>query len=95
MLQVVDVGKLKLRAYRGVAPAGTIDEVERCGDDDFFAATKAMHNALQGAERGLTELERDAYLASARRNAELLGFPARVPGQLRRGDLHDAGVRPP
>lgn len=118
VLQVVDVGKLELRAYRGVAPAGIIDEVERCaeglrgarvlhinatpygggvsellrsivpllndlgliaewqvisGDDEFFAATKAMHNALQGAERGLTGPERDAYLASARRNAELLG----------------------
>lgn len=28
------------------------------GDDAFFRVTKAMHNALQGAERGLTENER-------------------------------------
>ena len=43
------------------------------GDDDFFKATKAMHNALQGAERGLSESERDVYLANAERNADLLG----------------------
>jgi trehalose synthase len=43
------------------------------GDDDFFGATKAMHNALQGAERGVGKGEREAYLANAERNAELLG----------------------
>lgn len=43
------------------------------GDEDFFAATKVMHNALQGAELGLNEAQRAAYLASAERNAELLG----------------------
>lgn len=118
MLQSVDVGELTLRAYRGIAPAATLSEVERCaedlrgarvlhlnatpygggvsellrsivpllndlglvaewevisGDERFFAATKAMHNALQGAERGVDEAERDAYLESAERNAELLG----------------------
>ena len=118
MLQPVDVGELSLRAYRGIAPEATLDEVERCaaslhgarvlhlnatpygggvsellrsivpllndlglvaewqviaGDDEFFAATKAMHNALQGAERGVSETERSAYLANAERNAKLLG----------------------
>jgi trehalose synthase len=118
VLQTVDVGELSLRAYRGIAPEATLDEVERraeslrgarvlhvnatpygggvsellrsivpllndlglvaewqviSGGDEFFAATKAMHNALQGAERGLSEAERAAYLASAKRNAELLG----------------------
>lgn len=29
------------------------------GDDAFFQVTKAMHNALQGAERDLSEEERD------------------------------------
>jgi len=43
------------------------------GDNAFFNATKAMHNALQGAERGPGEAERSAYLANAERNAELLG----------------------
>lgn len=43
------------------------------GDDDFFQATKAMHNGLQGAATGITESQRSAYLANAERNAELLG----------------------
>jgi trehalose synthase len=42
------------------------------GDDRFFAVTKAMHNALQGAARGLTEAERALYLETAERNAALL-----------------------
>ncbi|MBK5219619.1 MAG: glycosyltransferase [Thermoleophilia bacterium] len=118
MLQTVDVGKLSLAAYRGIAPNAILDEVERCaeslrgarvlhlnataygggvsellrsivpllndlglvaewqvigGEDEFFHATKAMHNALQGSERGLSEPERAAYLANAERNAALLG----------------------
>lgn len=118
MLQSVDVGELSLRAYRGIAPDATLDEVERCaeglrgarvlhlnataygggvsellrsivpllndlgliaewqvisGDSDFFNATKTMHNALQGAARGLTDADRAAYVANAERNAELLG----------------------
>lgn len=43
------------------------------GEDDFFEATKTMHNALQGADRGLSEPQRTAYIANAKRNAELLG----------------------
>ena len=118
MLQTVDVGQLSLRAYRGIAPDSTLEEIERCaeslrgarvlhlnataygggvsellrsivpllndlgliaewqvisGDEEFFAATKAMHNALQGAERDLSEAERHAYLTNAERNAHLLG----------------------
>jgi trehalose synthase len=42
------------------------------GDDDFFAVTKTIHNALQGAERTLSETERSEYLAHAATNAELL-----------------------
>ena len=42
------------------------------GESDFFTATKAIHNALQGAERGLSETEAAVYLANADRNAELL-----------------------
>ncbi len=39
------------------------------GDNAFFEATKAMHNALQGAAAGLTKQQRDAYLANAEHNA--------------------------
>ncbi len=41
-------------------------------EDDFFSVTKTIHNALQGAERGLEKAERDAFLAASARNAELL-----------------------
>ena len=42
------------------------------GDDRFFQVTKKMHNGLQGATDDLTEAEREAYLGTSRRNAELL-----------------------
>lgn len=42
------------------------------GDKEFFGVTKAMHNALQGAERGLTEHEKEIYLTYSTRNARLL-----------------------
>ena len=42
------------------------------GDTPFFDATKALHNALQGAKRSLTADEEAAYLASAERNAAQL-----------------------
>jgi trehalose synthase len=38
-------------------------------DDAFFQVTKAIHNGLQGAPRGLTSAERAAYMANAERNA--------------------------
>lgn len=41
------------------------------GDDRFFQVTKKIHNGLQGAADELTEAERDAYLDTSRRNAEL------------------------
>jgi hypothetical protein len=34
--------------------------------------TKKIHNGLQGAGDDLTETEREAYLGTSRRNAELL-----------------------
>ncbi|HSL65059.1 MAG TPA: glycosyltransferase [Gaiellaceae bacterium] len=43
------------------------------GDEPFFRVTKAIHNGLQGDERELAQAERDAYLATSARNAELLG----------------------
>jgi len=43
------------------------------GDAAFFEATKAMHNALQGDERGIGRAQRAAYLESARRNAAEFG----------------------
>jgi trehalose synthase len=43
------------------------------GDDPFFQATKALHNALQGSERGLTGEEQEAYARTAERNAKELG----------------------
>jgi trehalose synthase len=42
------------------------------GDDRFFAVTKAMHNALQGATHGLGEAERTLYRQNSERNAALL-----------------------
>jgi trehalose synthase len=42
------------------------------GDDRFFQVTKKIHNGLQGADDNLTESEREAYLGTSRRNAELL-----------------------
>ena len=42
------------------------------GDDAFFSVTKAIHNGLQGADRDLSPVERETYLANATRNAHLL-----------------------
>ena len=42
------------------------------GDEQFFSVTKAIHNALQGAERVLTNAEERTYLEYSARNAELL-----------------------
>src|SRR5215212_2861336 len=42
------------------------------GDKDFFTVTKTMHNALQGANRPLTEHEKETYLTYSTRNARLL-----------------------
>jgi trehalose synthase len=42
------------------------------GDEPFFRVTKAIHNGLQGDPRSLTGEERDAYVATAARNADLL-----------------------
>jgi trehalose synthase len=42
------------------------------GDDRFFQVTKKIHNGLQGASGDLTEHDREAYLGTSRRNAELL-----------------------
>jgi trehalose synthase len=42
------------------------------GSPDFFKATKALHNGLQGAYRTLSASERDAYLDCARENAAAL-----------------------
>jgi trehalose synthase len=42
------------------------------GDDRFFAATKALHNALQGNPQELTVDQRAAFLASSQENARAL-----------------------
>jgi trehalose synthase len=42
------------------------------GRQDFFKATKALHNGLQGAPVRLSEGERTAYLDCARENAQTL-----------------------
>ncbi|MGE5690055.1 MAG: glycosyltransferase [Pseudomonadota bacterium] len=43
------------------------------GDEPFFRVTKAIHNGLQGDPRSIGAADRDAYLATSARNAELLG----------------------
>ncbi|HEX8714293.1 MAG TPA: glycosyltransferase, partial [Solirubrobacteraceae bacterium] len=42
------------------------------GNPEFFRATKALHNALQGAPASLTPAERDAYMKCTRENAPKL-----------------------
>lgn len=42
------------------------------GDERFFEVTKKIHNGLQGAAAVLTESDRETYLGTSRRNAELL-----------------------
>jgi trehalose synthase len=42
------------------------------GDTGYFAVTKTMHNALQGAKRSLTDHEKEIYLTYSTRNAHLL-----------------------
>jgi trehalose synthase len=41
------------------------------GDDRFFQVTKKIHNGLQGAAEDLTEGDREAYLDTSQRNAQL------------------------
>jgi len=42
------------------------------GDERFFEVTKKIHNGLQGGTQALTESDRETYLGTSRRNAELL-----------------------
>jgi trehalose synthase len=42
------------------------------GSPEFFAATKAIHDALQGAPKGLTAEQWDVFLANSTHNARLL-----------------------
>ena len=42
------------------------------GEDRFFAATKTLHNALQGNPQELTDEQRADFLASSRENASAL-----------------------
>ena len=50
----------------------TVDWKVIGGDEDFFHATKALHNALQGAPRSLTEAEKAAYMRCVQENAATL-----------------------
>jgi trehalose synthase len=50
----------------------TVDWKVIGGRNDFYRATKALHNALQGASETLTETERTAYLDCTRENAPQL-----------------------
>jgi len=50
----------------------TVDWKVIGGDQDFFRATKALHNALQGAPRSLTEAEQAAYMRCLQENAATL-----------------------
>ena len=47
----------------------TVDWKVITGSGDFFGATKALHNALQGSPRSLTEAERAAYRDCLQENA--------------------------
>jgi trehalose synthase len=50
----------------------TVDWKVIGGRQDFFRATKALHNALQGSSETLSEAERAAYLDCTRENAAVL-----------------------
>ena len=50
----------------------TVDWKVIGGSEDFFHATKALHNALQGSPRTLTGAEREAYLQCSEENARAL-----------------------
>lgn len=50
----------------------TIDWEVITGRQDFFRATKALHNGLQGAPQELSEAEKTAYMDCAQENAEAL-----------------------
>lgn len=41
------------------------------GGEDFFRATKAIHNGLQGTVGALTSAQRDAYIRCAEKSAEI------------------------
>ncbi len=41
------------------------------GDERFFEVTKKIHNGLQGGKEDLTEADREAYIGTSGRNAEL------------------------
>ncbi len=47
----------------------TVDWKVIGGSQEFYRATKTLHNALQGASQTLSETEREAYLDCARENA--------------------------
>ena len=50
----------------------TVDWEVISGRQDFFRATKALHNGLQGAPQTLSEADRGAFLDCARENAQAL-----------------------
>jgi len=50
----------------------TVDWKVIGGDEDFFHATKALHNALQGAPRSLSDAEQAAYMRCVQENAATL-----------------------
>jgi trehalose synthase len=50
----------------------TVDWKVIGGDEDFFHATKALHNALQGAPRSLTAAEKATYMRCLQENAATL-----------------------
>ena len=50
----------------------TVDWQVITGRQDFFRATKALHNGLQGAPQTLSEAEQTAYLDCAQENAQAL-----------------------
>lgn len=69
------------------------------GETEFFTATKALHNALQGSPTTLTPKQWGAYVETSARNAQLMDEaydfvivhdpqPAAIPALRGRGDAH-------
>ena len=59
------------------------------GNRSFFEVTKAMHNALQGADTEVSPSELQLYLQCLQENAQRQSFPAALIGGIADQVFHD------
>jgi hypothetical protein len=72
----------------------TVDWKVIGGNPDFFHATKALHNALQGAPRPLSETEQTAYRQCNEENAGTLDGTMTSRSQRVRGNVGQGMTEP-